>query len=177
MDDVRLRTGKKKKEKKITAKMQTKLLFVFCVILAMIVGLIARIVYITNQDKYKKGALERWADKLAGERRWTDRDQAVSYAVRKIETKTEPGTKLLLSTTVKNGSVKMDALKDALIKQGYQVDCVFDAAHDPAFIDAVNNAEGVVFVEKHGKTLLGNTADELKLTESLNKPVHGFVVI
>lgn len=127
--------------------------------------------------KGKKGMLERWADKLAGERRWADKEQAVSYVVRKIETKTEPGAKLLLSTTVKNGSVKMDALKDTLIKQGYQVDCVFDAAHDPAFIEAVQNCDGVVFAEKHGKTLLGNTADELKLTESLNKPVHGFVVI
>ncbi len=58
MDDVRARAKKPKKEKKITQKMQAKLLLVFCVILAALIGLIARIVYINNQDKYKKGALE-----------------------------------------------------------------------------------------------------------------------
>ncbi|MCR5584748.1 MAG: penicillin-binding protein 2 [Lachnospiraceae bacterium] len=58
MDDTGLRKRKTKKEKKITAKMQIKLLVVFCVFLAALIGLIARIVYISNQDKYKKGALE-----------------------------------------------------------------------------------------------------------------------
>ncbi len=58
MDDVRIRSGKHKKEKSITRKMQARLLLVFCVILAILIGLIARIVFITNQDKYKKGALE-----------------------------------------------------------------------------------------------------------------------
>ncbi len=58
MNDVRVRPKRTKKEKKITQKMQAKLLLVFCVILLLLVGLIARIVFINNQNKYKKGALE-----------------------------------------------------------------------------------------------------------------------
>ncbi len=57
MDDVRVRTTRKK-EKKITRRMQARLLLVFCVILVVLIGLVFRVVYITRQDRYKKGALE-----------------------------------------------------------------------------------------------------------------------
>ncbi len=58
MDEVRVRRSRSKKIKKLTARMQTRLLFVFCVLLFALIGLIVRIVYITNQDRYKKSALE-----------------------------------------------------------------------------------------------------------------------
>lgn len=58
MDDARVRQKKTKKEKTITRKMQAKLLLVFCVILAMLIALVIRVVYISGLDKYKRGALE-----------------------------------------------------------------------------------------------------------------------
>ncbi len=58
MDDVRVRAKTKKTEKKIIRRMQARLLLVFCVILVLLIALVIRVVYITGQDKYKKGALE-----------------------------------------------------------------------------------------------------------------------
>ncbi|MGN0506009.1 MAG: peptidoglycan D,D-transpeptidase FtsI family protein [Lachnospiraceae bacterium] len=51
------RPKKKRKIKKLTQYMQTRLLFVFCVIFAALLLLIVRLVYLGNIDKYEKSAL------------------------------------------------------------------------------------------------------------------------
>ncbi|MCR5153215.1 MAG: penicillin-binding protein 2 [Lachnospiraceae bacterium] len=54
-----IREKKKDKTKKMTQKMQTWTLVVFCVFLFALIGLIARIYYITTKDNYRKNALEQ----------------------------------------------------------------------------------------------------------------------
>ena len=129
--------------------------------------------------KAKKGLFDLWADKLCGERRWSSREQAVSFVVRKLETMTEPEARLLLATTRRKGKGTdgADALKDALTEHGYKVNCVYDATHDPAFMDAVKDNDGVVLFEKSGVTMLVSTADTLALIKSMDKPVQGFVLV
>lgn len=51
------RPKKKRRIKKLTQYMQTKLLFVFCVIFAAILLLIARLIYINSVNQYEKSAL------------------------------------------------------------------------------------------------------------------------
>lgn len=48
---------KKRKIKKLTQRMQARLLFVFCVVFAALLLMIARLVYLGNIDKYEKNAL------------------------------------------------------------------------------------------------------------------------
>lgn len=55
--EERRKVTKKRKTKKLTQYVQTRLLFVFCVIFAALILLIGRLVYIENVDKYKKNAL------------------------------------------------------------------------------------------------------------------------
>lgn len=51
------RPRKKRKIKKLTQRMQARLLFVFCVVFAALLLLIVRLVYLGNVDKYEKSAL------------------------------------------------------------------------------------------------------------------------
>ncbi len=129
--------------------------------------------------KKKTGAFDLWADKLGGERRWKDQEQAVLYAVRKLETTAAPESKLLLACTLREGKQNepAEALKNALAEHGYKAKCVYDAIHDPTFIDAVKESDGVVLLEKQGVSRLANEVDVLKLTKTMEKPVQGFVVV
>lgn len=129
--------------------------------------------------KGKAGVFDRWADILSGERRWKDREQAVSYAVRKLETTTAPDSKLLLAIAMHTGKPgdSAEAFKKGLTEHGYQVSCVYDAVHDPAFMDAVKGCDGVVLLEAQWASRLANVADILKLAKAMEKPVQGFVLM
>lgn len=129
--------------------------------------------------KGKTDVFDRMADKLGGERRWKDCEQAVSYAVRKLETTTAPDSKLLLATTMRAGrhGDSAEAFKKGLTERGYKVSCVYDAVHDPAFMDAVKDCDGVVLFEVQGVSRLANTADVLELIKAMEKPAQGFVLV
>ncbi len=129
--------------------------------------------------KEKSGVFDRWADKLGGERRWKDPEQAVSYAVRKLETTAAPESKLLLASTLRAGKRgdAAETLKKALTARGYKVSCVYDAIHDPAFMDAVKDSDSVVLFETQGISKLTNAIDVLKLVKAMEKPTQGFVLV
>ncbi len=129
--------------------------------------------------KEKPGVFDRWADKLGGERRWKDPEQAVSYAVRKLETTAAPESKLLLATTLREGKrgSAAEALKKGLSERGYKVNCIYDAIHDPAFMDAVKDSDSVVLFETQGVSRLTNAIDVLKLNKAMEKPTQGFVLV
>ena len=122
---------------------------------------------------------DRWADKLCGERRWKNREQAISYAVRKLETQAVQGTRVLMATTMRN-SKRDDAVGDlaeALSERGYRTGYVCDSLHDPAFMDAVKESDGVVLYESQGNSHMEDILDSISVIKTMGKPVLGFVTV
>ena len=129
--------------------------------------------------KHKTGFFDRLADIFGAERRWENTDQAMTYAVRKLESMSEPESKILLASTLHDSkcSRTMEAMKKDLSSLGYKVDCVYDVIHDPSFMKALKDNDSIVLFESQGVSRMSNEVDVLKLTKSLDKPVKGFVLV
>ena len=84
-----------------------------------------------------------------------------------------------MATTMRN-SKRDDAVGDlaeALSERGYRTGYVCDSLHDPAFMDAVKESDGVVLYESQGNSHMEDILDSISVIKTMGKPVLGFVTV
>lgn len=121
----------------------------------------------------------RLADRILGERNWTDAAQAQAYLTKCADIRLpQSGTVALVSTLSVNGEdPTVQAAIQAVGSQGRAVRFVGDVSHAPEAVSTVRECDYVVLAERAGVSCWSTVAEAAALAKSLDKPVSGFVMI
>lgn len=127
---------------------------------------------------HRKGSCNIWADKILGERIWSDEAQAGAYLKESIQAYLpNNGNVALLSTLpVKKEDPAIQEVVSALTGHGMTVRFVGDAGHCGAAMAAVQGCTYVILAERCGTSNWVDIETLTELTKRMEKPIVGFVM-
>lgn len=122
---------------------------------------------------------DRLADRILGERNWTDSEQALAYISGNAKScLPHAGAVALISTLPlqKENPAVQSAIK-ALAESGCTVRFLGDADHNPETSVAVRESSCIVLAERAGATRWTAVTELATLAKRLDRPMGGFITI
>lgn len=127
----------------------------------------------------RKGIFGRAADRILNEQTWQDEQKALAYLEERARTCLKDGCRVVLLTSLPGGETEpaMQKIGKALENNGYQVSVASDCEHCAEAISAIREADCVVLAERCGTSKWDNILKEIAMTNEMQTPICGFVLV
>ena len=122
---------------------------------------------------------ERLANRILGERSWKNQSQALNYLAESAKAYLPKSSSLALLSTlaVDETDISVQAVKQVLHEQGFDVRFAGDVSHNAAVMNTVQESDCIVLVERCGTSGWIAIEETVVLAKDLNTPICGFVLI
>lgn len=119
----------------------------------------------------------RWADKVLGERVWTDEAQALAYITANAKAHLPQSGDVLLTSTLPFNQMDVEPIMKAIEMPSRAISFVGNACRAPEVLEALHKTSCVILVEKIGISRKDTIQELASLVKNLDKTLVGFIIV